>query len=154
MMRSARRRFLARVAATLALPITMTRRARAQAQIPMLDPRVTGITKGAPLNKGRVKLELPALADNGNSVLLRVSVDSSMSSADYVKSIHLIAEKNPVRNMANFYFGPRAGRAQVATRVRLAGSQTVTAVAAMSDGTFWLASANTVVTSSACLDES
>lgn len=152
MMRSARRRFLGWAAAVLAAPLALTQRARAQ--IPALDPAITAITKGAPVSKGRVKLEIPALADNGNSVPLKVSVDSAMSSAQYVKSIHLISEKNPVRNMANYYFGPRSGRAQVATRVRLAGSQTITAVAELSDGTFWMGSTNTVVTSSACLDES
>ena len=120
----------------------------------MLDPAVREIAKGAPLAKGRVKLELPVIADNGNSIPLNVTVDSPMSSTDYVVSIHLISERNPVKNMANFYLGPRAGRAQVATRVRLAGSQTVTAVAALSDGTFWVDSAHTQVTLSACVDES
>lgn len=152
MMRLTRRRFFAQAAAMLAAPIALAKRARAQ--IPALDPAITVFTKGAPVNKGRVKLEIPALADNGNSVPLKVSVDSAMSSAEYVKSIHLISEKNPVRNMANYYFGPRAGRAQVATRVRLAGSQTITAVAQLSDGSFWMDRAETVVTSSACLDES
>jgi len=152
MMRFTRRRVLPRIAALLVAPLALAR--RAQAQIPALDPAIRAIAKGAPVNKGRVKIEAPALADNGNSVPLKVSVDSAMSSAARVKIIHLISEKNPVRNMATYYFGSRAGRAQVATRVRLAGSQTITAVAELADGSFWMDSAEIVVTSSACLDES
>ncbi len=141
------------VAATaVAVPALFARSARAQ--LPASDPAVAAITKGVPVVKGRIKLEIPALADNGNSVPLKVTVDSAMSTGQRVKSIHLISEKNPVRNMANYYFGPRAGRAEVATRVRLAGSQTITALAQLSDGSFWMDTADVVVTSSACLDES
>ena len=77
---------------------------------------------------------------------------SSDLATDYVKSIHLYGPRNPRPNMANFYLGPRAGRAQISTRVRLGGSQKVLAVAALSDGTFWSASAEVVVTLSACYD--
>ena len=104
------------------------------------------------MHPGRVKLDLPGLADNGNSVSLKVSVDSSMTAASYVKSIHIYAARNPRPNVANFYLGPRAGRAQVSTRVRLGGSQRVLAVAALSDGSFWSATADVVVTLSACYD--
>ena len=143
-----RREFLAGLAGGLAFP------SAALAQVDPLDPLVWVVTNGAPVNKGRVTLELPQLADNGNSVALRVTVDSPMTEADHVKSIHLYAERNPVRNMANFYLGPRAGKAEINSRVRLAGSQRVTAVAKLSDGTFWYDSAPIVVTLSACLDES
>jgi sulfur-oxidizing protein SoxY len=104
--------------------------------------------------KGRVKLELPLLADNGNSVPMKVSVQSPMTEADHVKSIHLISERNPEREMAVFHLGPRAGVAEVSSRVRLAGSQTVTALAHMSDGSVWMDSAEVTVTLSACLDQS
>ena len=103
--------------------------------------------------RGRVKLELPVLADNGNSVPMKVSVESPMSEADHVKSIRLISERNPEREMAVFYFGPRSGAAEVTTRVRLAGSQVVTAIADMSDGSQWMDSAHVQVTLSACVDE-
>ena len=108
----------------------------------------------AAARKGKVTVELPQLADNGNSVPIRITVDSPMTAADHVKSIHLYSERNPVSNMANFYLGPRAGKAEIDSRVRLAGSQKVTAVAALSDGTFWYDAAPIVVTLSACLDES
>lgn len=119
-----------------------------------LDPLIWIVTQGAVIRRGRVKLELPMLADNGNTVPLRVTVDNPMTANDYVKSIHLYSEKNPVRNMASFFLGPRAGRAEVLTRVRLAGSQHVLAVAALSDGSFWCDSAEIAVTISACYDES
>jgi sulfur-oxidizing protein SoxY len=113
---------------------------------------VLKVTGGAGVQTGRVKLELPLLADNGNSVSLKVSVDSPMTAANYVKSIHLFAARNPRPNIANFYLGSRAGRAQISTRVRLGGTQRVLAVAALSDGSFWSATADVVVTLSACYD--
>jgi len=147
-----RRKFLAQLAAGLVLPAAGLSIARAQ--IDQLDPMLWVFTKGVPVQKGRVKLELPVLVDNGNAVPLTVSVDSPMTANDYVKSIHLFSQRNPVRDMARFYLGPRAGRAKVSTRVRLAGSQNVTAVAALSDGSFWADSLHILVTLSACMDES
>lgn len=104
--------------------------------------------------RGRVKLELPVLADNGNSVPMKVTVESPMTEADHVKLVRLISERNPERQMAVFHFGPRSGAAEVTSRVRLAGSQTVTAIAEMSDGSQWMDSAHVQVTLSACVDES
>ena len=141
-----RREFLVGLAGSLALP--------ALAQEETLDPLAAKVAKGAPVKKGKVTVTLPQLADNGNSVPIRIVVDSPMTEADHVKSIHLFSERNPVSNMANFYLGPRAGKAEIDSRVRLAGSQKVTAVAALSDGTFWYDAAPIVVTLSACLDES
>ena len=104
--------------------------------------------------RGRVKLELPVLADNGNSVPMKVSVESPMTEADHVKVIRLLSERNPERQMAVFHLGPRSGAAEVTSRVRLAGSQTVTAIAEMSDGSQWMDTAHVQVTLSACVDES
>ncbi len=115
---------------------------------------IAGFTRGAPVREGRVRLEIPPLADNGNAVPLRISVDSAMSAADYVQRITVLAEKNPRPVIATFYLGPRAGRALVATRIRLNGAQRLMAIAQLSDGTFWSASADVIVTSSACWDES
>jgi sulfur-oxidizing protein SoxY len=109
--------------------------------------------RAAAPQRGRVKLELPILADNGNSVPMKVTVESPMSEADHVKVIRLISERNPEREMAVFHFGPRSGAAEVTSRVRLAGSQTVTAIAEMSDGSQWMDSAHVQVTLSACVDE-
>ena len=143
-----RRHFLAGIGAAALVP----RRARGQAS--SVDELVRVATRGAPARKGRVKLELPVLADNGNSVAMKVSVESPMSAPDHVKSIRLLSERNPVQEMAAFHLGPRAGRAEIVSRVRLAGSQNVVAVAEMSDGSFWFDVANVIVTLSACLDES
>lgn len=143
-----RRHFLAGMGAAALLP------QRALGQAAGIDELVQAATRGAPARKGRVKLELPVLADNGNSVAMKVSVASPMSASDHVKSVRLLSERNPVRDMATFHLGPRAGRAEIASRVRLAGSQNVVAVAEMSDGSFWYDVANVIVTLSACLDES
>ncbi|MCX7138261.1 MAG: SoxY-related AACIE arm protein [Proteobacteria bacterium] len=143
-----RRGFLAQLLALCAWPFAAARGADADS-VEVMVFRVTG---GATVQPGRVKLDLPVLADNGNSVSLKVSVDSPMSAASYVKSIHIYAARNPRPNVANFYLGLRAGRAQVSTRVRLGGSQRVLAVAALSDGSFWSATADVVVTLSACYD--
>lgn len=101
-----------------------------------------------------MKLELPVLADNGNSVPMRITVESPMTEADHVKVIRLISERNPERQMAVFHLGPRSGAAEITSRVRLAGSQTVTAIAEMSDGSQWMDTARVQVTLSACVDES
>lgn len=136
----------------VALPALRASRARAQAQA--FDPGVKDIAKGAAVSRGRVKLELPIIAENGNAVPLKVSVGGSATEQQYVKSIYLISQRNPVKHMAAFHLSPRAGRAEIATRVRLAGSQTVTALAELSDGTFWVDTAHVQVTLSACMDES
>ncbi len=112
-----RRDFLTALAAALGLPDWSAR-----AQTAATDPTIRSISKGARLATGRVKLELPVIADNGNAVPLKVSVDSPMSAEDFVKVIHLVSDRNPVRHMAAFHFSPRSGRAQLSTRVRLSGS--------------------------------
>ncbi|MEO7726853.1 MAG: SoxY-related AACIE arm protein [Burkholderiales bacterium] len=145
-----RRSFITRIAAVVAWPFAASRAADASTE--PVEVMVLKLTGGAAVQSGRVKLELPLLADNGNSVSLKVTVDSPMTAADHVKSIHVYAARNPRPNVANFYLGPRAGRAQISTRVRLGGSQRVLAVAALSDGTFWSTTADVVVTLSACYD--
>ena len=147
-----RRTFIAG-AGVLALPLAAPPVATAQTPTATLDPLLWVITRGEVVRQGRVRLELPKLADNGNAVAMKVTVDSPMSTTDYVKAIHLFSERNPQRNMAVFYLGPRAGRAEVVSRVRLAGSQRVMAMAEMSDGTFWSGTADAVVTLAACLEE-
>jgi len=96
---------------------------------------------------------MPVLADNGNAVPAKITVESPMTEADHVKLIRLVSEKNPEREMAVFHLGPHAGAAEITTRVRLAGSQRVTAVAEMSDGSSWMDTAEVAVTLSACVDE-
>jgi sulfur-oxidizing protein SoxY len=104
------------------------------------------------IQEGRVTLTLPALAENGNSVEMTVTVESAMTDADHVERIAVFAPANPVPQLTEFHLAPRCGLARATTRIRLADSQTVTAVAQMNDGTLWSGTARTVVTLAACLD--
>jgi len=119
----------------------------------MLSAAIRAIVGEANVLTGRVKLDIPPLVENGNTVPMTVSVASPMTADAHVKSIHVFNEKNPQPNIGNFYLGPRAGRAQVSTRIRLADSQKVTAIARLSDDTFWSATADVVVTLAACTEE-
>jgi sulfur-oxidizing protein SoxY len=114
---------------------------------------VRKVVGAAPVREGRVKLDVPPLIDNGNSVPLSVAVESPMTAADHVKAIHVFAERNPLPNILSVHLGPRSGRARVATRVRLADTQNVLAIAQLSDGSFWSDRVHVVVTLSACLEE-
>ena len=147
-----RRRFVALLAGLAAVALLPLRAARAQADpFAALLKQVTG---GATVRPGRVKVDTPRLADNGHSVPLTVSVESPMTAADHVRNITLLSERNPRPLMATLYLGPKAGRAEVATRVRLNGTQRVLAVAQISDGSYWSGTAEVEVTESACLDMS
>jgi sulfur-oxidizing protein SoxY len=119
----------------------------------MMQEAVRGVVGEAPVSKGKVKLDLPPLVENGNSVPCTVSVDSPMTATDYVKAIHVFNEKNPQPNVIGVRLGPRAGRAEFSTRIRLADSQTVTAIAELSDGTFWSGDIDVIVTLAACIEE-
>ena len=119
----------------------------------MLNAAIRNLVGEAPVHTGKVKLDIPPLVENGNTVPMTVSVASPMTAEDHVKSIHVFNEKNPQPNVGNYYIGPRAGRAQISTRIRLADSQKVVAIAQLSDGSFWSATADVVVTLAACTDE-
>jgi sulfur-oxidizing protein SoxY len=111
-----------------------------------------GVIGDAALRKGKVKLELPPLVENGNSVTTVVSVQSPMTAENYVKAIHVFNEKNPQPNVIGIRLGPRAGRATFSTRIRLADSQKIIAIAEMSDGSFWSDETDVVVTMAACVE--
>jgi sulfur-oxidizing protein SoxY len=118
-----------------------------------LAAAIRNVVGAAVVKTGKVKIDVPPLVENGNTVPMTVSVVSPMTSDDYVKSIHVFNEKNPQPNIGNFYLGPRAGRGQISTRIRLADSQKITAIAHLFDGSFWSATADVVVTLAACTDE-
>lgn len=118
-----------------------------------MQEAVGKVTGGRPVTKGKVKLDVAPLIENGNSVVLSVSVDSPMTAAEHVKAIHLFSPANPLPNMVSVYLGPRSGRARFTTRVRVADSQTLLAVAQLSDGSFWSDSVAVVVTLAACTEE-
>ena len=149
-----RRMFLAAAAAGMAmpgLPAIFLRPAEATPE--SMATAIRDITGGKPIRTGKVTLGLPVVAENGNTVPLSVSVDSPMTAAAHVVSIHVLAPLNPLPNVVNFYLGPRAGKAQVATRIRLATTQKVTAIAALNDGTWWQTTADVVITLAACLED-
>jgi len=118
-----------------------------------LAEAVRKVTGDAQVRRGKVKLDLPPLIDNGNTVPLSVDVESPMTSADHVRAIHVFTEKNPQPNVITAYLGPRAGRARLAVRARIADTGNVVAIAQLSDGSFWSDSMQVVVTLSACLED-
>lgn len=101
---------------------------------------------------GRVRLEMPTLVENGNSVPTTVIVDSPMTAEDHVVEIALFNERNPLPDIARFTLGPRCGQAWVSTRIRLGDTQGVHALARMKDGSIWSASAELIVTLPACIE--
>jgi sulfur-oxidizing protein SoxY len=113
---------------------------------------VAAYTKGATVRAGKVKLDVAELVDNGNVVPITVTVDSPMTAADHVKSIAVFNEKNPQRDVARFSLGPRAGQAGVTTRIRLATSQQLVAIAQMNDGSYWSHTVDVIVTLAACIE--
>ena len=151
---STRRQFLGLaggVALAGAVPIVTLR--PAEATPAMLASAIRNVVGSATVKTGKVKLDVPPLVENGNTVSLTVSVANPMAPEDHVKSIHVFNEKNPQANIGNFQLGPQAGRAQVSTRIRLADSQKIVAIAKLSDGSFWSASVDVVVTLAACTEE-
>jgi sulfur-oxidizing protein SoxY len=149
-----RRAVLARGTAALALPAAVILLPSTIAAAPAeMRAAIRGVTAGAEPKPGRVQIEVPPLSENGNTVPITVTVESPMTAVDHVKAIHLFNDKNPQPNVISAWFGPRAGQAMLQTRARLSDTQTIVAVAQMSDGSFWTASANVIVTLGACLEE-
>jgi sulfur-oxidizing protein SoxY len=124
----------------------------AQADAPELAAALRAWAGQAPVRPGRVTLDVATLVENGNSVDLTVRVDSPMTAADHVTAIALFNERNPQRDVATFTLGPRSGRAQVSTRIRLATSQQLVALARLSDGSVWSHTVDVVVTLAACIE--
>lgn len=147
--RTSRREFL-RAAAGLAVLVSVR---PAEATPETMQQAVRAVVGTSPVTKGRVKLELPPLSENGNTVPMTVSIESAMTAAEHVRAIHVFTEKNPQPEVVSFRLGPRAGRARVSTRIRLADTQSVLAIGELSDGSFWSAEAAVVVTLAACLEE-
>jgi sulfur-oxidizing protein SoxY len=141
-----RRRFLLAGASGLLLPLPPGPARATPAQVARLIAELVG---DAELRYGRVKLDLPVMVENGNAVAMTVSVDAP---AEQVRSIDVFAEGNPLPHVVRFQFGPRAGAARVATRIRLATSQTVIGVAKLTDGSCWRDSVDLLVTLAACID--
>jgi len=148
-----RRRFIRASASGLAaavLPVGAQRFQPPQDVAPLIEQ----ITGGVAVTPGGITVKLPQLAENGNSVPLQLSVASPMTPEDHVEALYVIAPRNPRPLVATFHLGPDAGRAEIATRVRLAGTQKVVAIARLSGNRFLVNETEVLVTSAACLDES
>lgn len=117
-----------------------------------LSAAVATYAAGKKITEGRVKIDIAELVDNGNVVPIMVKVNSPMTAANHVKAIAVFNEKNPQREVVKFTLGPRYGKAEVSTRIRLATTQKLVAVAQMSDGTLWSHSVEVIVTLAACIE--
>ncbi len=118
-----------------------------------MQAAIANVTRGAKLNPGKIKLDIPPLVENGNTVPCSITVESPMTETDYVKAIHVFTEKNPQPNVISLQLGPRAGRASVSTRIRLADTQSVVAIAELSDGSLWSHRVDVLITLGACLED-
>ncbi len=116
------------------------------------SPLIREVYGDRDITEDLVSLQLPALAENGNSVSFTVEVDSPLTDFDFCHSVRIFAPENPVPEVGNFTFSPASGRARVATRIRLSDTQTITAVAEMNDGSLFAGSAETIVTLAACIE--
>ncbi len=141
-----RRLILAAPAALLLPPDTARASAEAMAEA------LRAFTGGAAVTPGRVALDISPLVENGNTVPLSVIVASPMTHSEHVRAIAIFNERNPQPHVVTARFSPRSGRAVLSTNIRLATSQTILAVAALSDGSFWSDSAQVIVTLAACLE--
>ena len=148
------RRTLLRGGAAAAAGIVALRVVPAQATPAAMKEAIAKLVGKGKLTKGRVTLDVPPLSENGNLVPCTVKVESPMTAKDHVRAIHVFNEKNPQPNVVSIRLGPRAGLAVVSTRMRLSETQTVIAVAEMSDGSFWSAEGYVIVTQGACLEDS
>jgi sulfur-oxidizing protein SoxY len=114
------------------------------------DEAIKKFTGGKTPAAGRVKLDLPEIAENGNTVPMTVTVESPMTAQSYVSDVLVVADGNPRGGVATFHFSPASGIAEANTRIRLASSQNVIAVAKMNDGSFFMASKQVKVTIGGC----
>lgn len=99
---------------------------------------------------GRVKIDLPQIAENGNTVPIKVSIDSPMTESEYIKAVHVFSDANPNPEVASFYFTPRSGKAFVSTRMRMAKTQNVIAVAETNKGALLMGKQSVKVTIGGC----
>jgi sulfur-oxidizing protein SoxY len=107
-------------------------------------------TGGKTATEGRVRLDLPEIAENGNTVPMTVSVESPMTEQSYVSDVLIVSDGNPRGGIATFHFTPASGMAEANVRIRLAATQNVIAVAKMNDGSFFMASKPVKVTIGGC----
>jgi len=139
-------------AGALAGGLLLVSKRPADATPAMMRAAIRNVLGDVEIGKGKVTLDIPSLVENGNAVPMTVAVESPMTASNYVKAIHVFNEKNPQPNVISIHLGPRAGKASISTRIRLADSQRVVAIAQMSDGSVWSNEVNVIVTLAACVE--
>jgi sulfur-oxidizing protein SoxY len=137
------------LALTLAGAVLLPRKGFASLP-PNVQTAIDKIRAGRTAQEGRITLRLPAIAENGNTVPLSIMVESPMTAADHVKTIHVFATGNPTPEVAVFHLTPAMGRANADTRIRLGQTQDVVALAEMADGSLFMARAEVKVTIGGC----
>ena len=146
-----RRRQLLITAGTAWLSL-QARQATAVSAPDSLQQMIDRWAAGKPVSEGRLRFEVPPLVENGNAVPISVRVDSAMTAASHVQEIVVFNERNPQRDVVRAVFGPASGRAQLDTRIRLATSQRLVALARFNDGSQWSAQVDVLVTLAACIE--
>lgn len=111
---------------------------------------IKSILKDAKPSEGKVKLDLPEIAENGNTVPYTVDVQSPVTEQDFVKAVHVISTGNPQPHIATFFFSPLSGKAQASSRMRLGKTQDVVVIAELSNGTFYTTKRSVKVTIGGC----
>jgi sulfur-oxidizing protein SoxY len=114
------------------------------------EEAVKTILGDAKATEGKLTMDLPEIAENGNTVPFTISVDSPMTDKDYIKAVHVISTGNPQPGVATFHFTPQSGKAAVASRMRLARTQDIIALAELSDGKFVQTKRSVKVTIGGC----
>jgi sulfur-oxidizing protein SoxY len=146
------RRELLTGAAAFASGLLLVSARPADATPASMQAAIRNVLGDVEIGKGKVSLDIAPLVENGNAVPIVVAVESPMTATNYVKAIHVFNEKNPQPNVLSIHLGPRAGKASISTRIRLADSQRVVALAQMSDGSVWSDEVNVIVTLAACVE--
>ncbi len=145
------RRLVLAGAAGVATGLVTIRKVAAQAVHPGAHVEwLNKLVGGKKATPGKVKLHIPEIAENGNTVPMTVTVDSPMTQAAYVKAVHVVTDNNPQPQVASFYLSPANGKAEVSTRIRLAETMHVIAYAELSDGSVWSDQAEAKVTIGGC----
>lgn len=112
--------------------------------------KIMAFTGGKEPQSGKITLVAPEIAENGNTVPVSVEVESAMSGDDLVDSVIILAEGNPNPDVAVFHFTALSGSATATTRMRLAKTQNVIAVAKMADGSVYMDKKEVKVTIGGC----
>src|SRR5215475_9289947 len=133
--------------ATLALIVTSGRADATPDEVASAIAKLYGEKK---FESGKIKLDVPEIAENGLVVPINVEVESPMTDADHVKAVHLFAEGNPLPGVITYRFTPACGKAAASTRMRLAQTQNIVCIAEMSGGTLYKATATIKVTIGGC----